>query len=207
MIDFVATDHSPCTPAMKRREEGRWDLAWGGIASLGVALPVLWTAMRQRGYNTNEAAERIAKWMSAGPARLAGWLGRKGTLAAGADADFAVFDPDATWTVTAKDLHFRHKTSPYLGANAARAGRGDLAAWRAHFLLESIRRQATRQRVGSRMSDRAKRAIEECRTIATMSEDAGPHHAPLSDSAISRGSCSICARGWKAWAWRCMSMP
>jgi allantoinase len=116
LIDFVATDHSPCTPAMKRREEGRWDLAWGGIASLGLALPVLWTAMCQRGYNTNEAAERIAKWMSAGPASLAGFLGQKGVLAVGADADIAIFDPDTTWTVTEKDLHFRHKISPYLGA-------------------------------------------------------------------------------------------
>ncbi len=46
LIDLVATDHSPCPPAMKRREEGRWDLAWGGIASLGLALPVMWTAMQ-----------------------------------------------------------------------------------------------------------------------------------------------------------------
>ena len=40
LIDMVTTDHSPCPPAMKRRDEGRWDLAWGGIASLGLALPV-----------------------------------------------------------------------------------------------------------------------------------------------------------------------
>ena len=48
-IDMVTTDHSPCPPAMKRREEGRFDQAWGGIASLGLALPVMWTAMQQRG--------------------------------------------------------------------------------------------------------------------------------------------------------------
>ncbi|MGA8742008.1 MAG: allantoinase AllB [Terracidiphilus sp.] len=116
LIDLIATDHSPCPPAMKRREEGRWDLAWGGIASLGLALPVMWTAMHQRGYNANDAALRIAKWMSAGPARLAGFLGQKGTLAPGADADIAIFDPDAAWTVTESDLRFRHKISPYLGA-------------------------------------------------------------------------------------------
>jgi allantoinase len=117
LIDMVVTDHSPCPPAMKHREEGRFDLAWGGIASLGLALPVMWTAMRQHGYDTNDAALRIAKWMSAAPARLAGFFGQKGTLAVGADADIAVFDPDATWTVSENDLRFLHKISPYLGAH------------------------------------------------------------------------------------------
>ena len=116
IIDMVVTDHSPCPPAMKHREEGRFDLAWGGIASLGLALPVMWTALHQRGFDASEAAQRIARWMSAGPARLAGFLGRKGTLDVAADADIAVFDPDATWTVTESDLRFRHRVSPYLGA-------------------------------------------------------------------------------------------
>jgi allantoinase len=115
IIDMVVTDHSPCPPAMKHREEGRFDLAWGGIASLGLALPVMWTAMGQRGHSPSDAALRIGKWMSAAPARLAGFVGQKGTLAVGADADIAVFDPDATWAVTENDLHFRHKISPYLG--------------------------------------------------------------------------------------------
>jgi allantoinase len=112
LIDMVTTDHSPCPPAMKGREEGRWDLAWGGIASLGLALPVLWTAMARRGIGI----EKLGQWMAAAPAGLAGLSGRKGTLAAGADADFVVFNPDAEWTVTEKHLHFRHKLSPYLGA-------------------------------------------------------------------------------------------
>jgi len=112
LIDTVTTDHSPCPPAMKRREEGRFDLAWGGVSSLGMALPVLWTAMRRRGVSP----ERIGKWMAAGPAKLAGLAGRKGTFAPGADADVVVFDSDAAWTVTPADLHFRHKISPYLGA-------------------------------------------------------------------------------------------
>jgi allantoinase len=114
-IDMVVTDHSPCPPAMKHREEGRFDLAWGGIASLGLALPVMWTALRQRGKDSYQAAERIGKWMAAGPARLTGLTGRKGALHTGADADVTVFDPDVLWTVTESDLHFRHKISPYLG--------------------------------------------------------------------------------------------
>lgn len=111
-IDFVATDHSPCPPEMKRLEEARWDLAWGGISSLGLALPVMWTAMQKRGI----ALDRIGTWLAAAPARLAGLAARKGSLAPGCDADVAVFDPNAAWTVTPSDLHFRHKLSPYLGA-------------------------------------------------------------------------------------------
>lgn len=115
-IDLVVTDHSPCSPEMKRRDTGRFDEAWGGIASLGLSLPVMWTALHERGFNTSQAAERVGKWMAAGPARLAGLERRKGVLAAGADADIVIFDPDATWTVTPDDLQFRHKLSPYLGA-------------------------------------------------------------------------------------------
>jgi len=112
LIDFVTTDHSPCPSAMKQRDTGRWDLAWGGIASLGLALPVLWTGMTQRGLGV----ERIGEWMAAGPAKLARLRGRKGILSVGADADFAVFEPDTRWTVEEQHLHFRHKLSPYLGA-------------------------------------------------------------------------------------------
>jgi allantoinase len=111
-IDIVTTDHSPCPPEMKHRETGRFDEAWGGISSLGLALPVMWTAMQQRGLKL----EQIGEWLAAAPARLAGLAGRKGAITPGADADFAVFDPEAAWTVTPDDLHFRHKLSPYLGA-------------------------------------------------------------------------------------------
>jgi allantoinase len=111
-IDMIATDHSPCLPEMKHRESGRFDLAWGGVASLGLALPVVWTGLHQR----EGALELLGKWMSTGPARLAGLTGCKGALAAGYDADLVVFDPRAQWTVTEDDLRFRHKVSPFLGA-------------------------------------------------------------------------------------------
>jgi allantoinase len=112
LIDMVTTDHSPCLPEMKHRDEGRWDKAWGGIASLGLALPVMWTAIKRRGMGL----ERVGEWMAQEPARLADLEGQKGAIDAGADADLVVFDPDAEWTVTESDLKFRHKISPYLGA-------------------------------------------------------------------------------------------
>lgn len=111
VIDLVATDHSPCPPEMKRREEGRFDLAWGGIASLAVALPVMWKEMQARGF----ALSDLARWMAQKPAELAGLGARKGMLAAGYDADFVVFDADRILEATAERLHTRHRISPYAG--------------------------------------------------------------------------------------------
>jgi allantoinase len=110
-IDLVATDHSPCPPAMKRLDAGRFDLAWGGIASLSVALPVMWTEASRRGF----ALEDVVRWMGSATARLAGLSDRCGAIAAGREATFVVFDSDAEWTVEPADLHFRHTVSPYVG--------------------------------------------------------------------------------------------
>ncbi len=111
IIDFVVTDHSPCPPALKRMVEGDFKNAWGGIASLSMALPIIWTEAHRRGHSLSD----IVRWMAEGPAKLAGCEHRKGRIAAGYDADFVVFDPDAEFTVTADRLHHRHAVSPYLG--------------------------------------------------------------------------------------------
>jgi len=114
-IDLIASDHSPCPPAMKRLEEGDFLGAWGGIASLEVGLSVVWTEARTRGF----APEHLARWMSAVPARLAGIADRKGSIAEGADADFVVWDPEAEWTVVPTTLHHRHPITPYAGQKLA----------------------------------------------------------------------------------------
>jgi allantoinase len=111
VIDMVVTDHSPCPPAMKRVLEGRFDLAWGGIASLSVALPVMWTEAARRGFTLDD----ISRWMSTAPAALARISSRAGALEAGREANFVVFDPDASFTVAADALHYRHAISPYVG--------------------------------------------------------------------------------------------
>jgi allantoinase len=110
-IDMVVTDHSPCPQAMKRIAEGNFRTAWGGIASLSLALPVMWTEASKRGFTLLD----VVRWMAAGAAQLAGCDLRKGRIAAGYDADFVVFDSEREFLVTEDRLHYRHPLSPYLG--------------------------------------------------------------------------------------------
>ena len=110
-IDLIVTDHSPCPPAMKQLEEGNFQTAWGGIASLSVALPLMWTEASRRGFTLLD----LTRWMAAEPARLAGCDTRKGRIAAGCDADFVVFDPECESIVAEERLHYRHPVSPYMG--------------------------------------------------------------------------------------------
>ncbi len=110
-VDLVATDHSPAPAALKGIEDGDFIRAWGGIASLQLGLPVVWTGAASRGYTL----EHAARWLAAAPAQLAGLSARKGAIEAGRDADFVVFDPDATFVVDAARLLHRHPITPYDG--------------------------------------------------------------------------------------------
>jgi allantoinase len=111
VIDFVITDHSPCTPQLKQFERGHFHDAWGGIASLQLGLPTLWTHARERGATITQ----LARWTSENPARFAGLSARKGKIAKSYDADLVVWDPDAAFQVRAETLFFKHRVSPYLG--------------------------------------------------------------------------------------------
>ncbi len=110
-IDLVASDHSPCPPAMKERGEGGFFDCWGGIASLQLLLPAVWTGARARGASPID----LAPWLSERPVALAGLAGRKGAIAAGRDADLAIWDPEASFTVEPGRLEHRHPITPYAG--------------------------------------------------------------------------------------------
>jgi allantoinase len=110
-IDLVATDHSPCPPEMKRRGDGGFLEAWGGIASLQLAFPIVWTEALKRGIPISS----IARWMSEQPAKLAGLDHRKGSIAVGKDADLVAFDADVTTRIDASRLEHRHPITPYHG--------------------------------------------------------------------------------------------
>jgi allantoinase len=109
-IDCVVSDHSPCTAELKHADTGDFAEAWGGIASLQLGLPAVWTAARQRGVPLT----RVVDWMSARPAALAG-LRRKGALAVGRDADMCAFAPDDSFVVDAAALKHRNAVSAYDG--------------------------------------------------------------------------------------------
>jgi len=106
LIDLIATDHSPSPPEMK---QGDFFSGWGGIASLSLALPLVWSDSRARSIPITD----VVRWLAEKPAELAG-LQRKGRIEVGRDADLVVFDPEATFKVTAPALHYRHPISPYM---------------------------------------------------------------------------------------------
>jgi allantoinase len=121
VIDFVVSDHSPCTPELKRFDIGDFGEAWGGIASLQLGLPAIWTQARQRGF----ALTDVVRWMAERPAAQVG-LSRKGHIAPGFDADFCVFAPEESFVVDVAKLHHRNPVSAYNGRQLDGVVRG---AW------------------------------------------------------------------------------
>jgi len=109
-IDLVVSDHSPCTPELKALATGDFGAAWGGIASLQVGLPVVWTAARDRGHGLAD----VVGWMATAPADRVGLVDR-GRIGLGASADLCVFAPDATFQVDVARLHHRNPVTPYAG--------------------------------------------------------------------------------------------
>ncbi|GAA5986778.1 hypothetical protein JCM11641_004788 [Rhodosporidiobolus odoratus] len=110
-IDFVVSDHSPCTVELKKLEEGDFMTSWGGIGGLGLGLSLMWTEARKRGIGMH----RVLQWVSERPAKQVGLEGKKGGIRQGADADFVVFDPELSFTVDKNELHFKNRSSPYEG--------------------------------------------------------------------------------------------
>ncbi len=110
-VSMVVSDHSPCTPQLKRLEQGDFMAAWGGIAGLQLGLSALWTGASARGHDV----ATMARWHAEATADLVGLGGRKGRLRVGYDADIVVWDDLAEHTVQQADIRHRHKLTPYQG--------------------------------------------------------------------------------------------
>jgi allantoinase len=110
-LDMIVSDHSPCPPEMKLRESGDFLAAWGGISSLQLRLPIVWTEAQHRGHSIRD----LSRWLCAAPARLVGLQNRKGMIAAGYDADLVIWNPEEQFKVDGQRLQHRHKLNPYEG--------------------------------------------------------------------------------------------
>ncbi|WP_245797480.1 allantoinase AllB [Mangrovactinospora gilvigrisea] len=104
----IVSDHSPCTAELKA---GDFAAAWGGVASLQLGLPAVWTEAARRGFGLAD----VVRWMAAGPAGFAGLDDRKGAIAPGRDADLVAFDPEEEFTVDPARLHHRNPVTAYAG--------------------------------------------------------------------------------------------
>ena len=110
-IDLIVSDHSPCPPEMKLRESGDFLAAWGGISSLQLRLPIVWTEALRRGHSLTD----LSRWLCSAPAELVDLQNRKGKITAGHDADLVIWNPKKQVKVTGDSLQHRHKLTPYEG--------------------------------------------------------------------------------------------
>jgi allantoinase len=110
-IETIVSDHSPCPATMKLRDQGDFMQAWGGISSLQLRLPIVWTEAKTRGASLAD----LSRWLCYEPARLVELDHRKGSIAVGLDADLVVWDPEAEIEITPSSLYHRHKLTPYNG--------------------------------------------------------------------------------------------
>lgn len=110
-IDFVVSDHSPCTAELKLQDTGNFLEAWGGIASLQLRLPAVWSEARDRGFSLRD----LSRWLCTAPAKLVGLAERKGSIAVGNDADIVIWNPEKEFRVDREELEHRNKVTPYHG--------------------------------------------------------------------------------------------
>ncbi|MDI4646254.1 allantoinase AllB [Cohnella hashimotonis] len=111
-IDVIASDHSPSPEAWKSMEGRTFMSAWGGIAGAQSSLELM---LDEGAVKRGLPLPVIAKLMADGPAKRFGLDDRKGRIAVGRDADLAIVDPGAAYTLRREDLYQRHRHSPYIG--------------------------------------------------------------------------------------------
>jgi allantoinase len=130
-IDFIVSDHSPCTPQLKHIDSGDIEKAWGGISALQFGLPLIWTEARERGFDLVE----ISRLMSEKTATFAGLSAIKGDIRVGFDADLVVFDDKAHYQIETSMIKHRHKICPYVGQSVY--GRIEQTYLRGHLVYDN----------------------------------------------------------------------
>jgi allantoinase len=130
VIKTVVSDYSPCTPGLKLlppnvpgtksnstdpTEAGDFLEAWGGVSSVGLGLPILWTEAMRRGLAVNDTLLNVARHSSQQTALRVGLEDRKSLLQVGLDGDVAIFNDAAKFLVQKSTMLFRNTISAYQG--------------------------------------------------------------------------------------------
>lgn len=111
LIDFIASDHSPAPPGIKKIDSGNLWQAWGGIIGGQCLLSASWTKAKGRGINL----EQLASWLCENPASFIGFHSTKGKIEKAYDADLVIWDPTQSVQLEEGDLYHKHTASPYVG--------------------------------------------------------------------------------------------
>lgn len=150
-IDFIVSDHSPCTPSLKFLNEGNLQKAWGGISSMQFVLPSIWTQAVKRGATIHQ----VSSWLCSHPAELLGLQDRKGAIAVGYDADFVVWNPEVETRIEPSMIQHRHKVTPYdgmqlMGKVERTYVRGQIVFKDGQLVNQTVGRMLLQQRVESK---------------------------------------------------------
>lgn len=112
-VSTIGSDHSPAPPEMKRDQN--FFKVWGGISGVQHTLPLLIADCGLRIADCSNALALIARLTSFNVAERFKLPKTKGRIEVGADADLALVDLSAQFTVRAEELLYRHRQSPYVG--------------------------------------------------------------------------------------------
>jgi dihydropyrimidinase len=112
-----SSDHCPFRyddPAGKLAPRGRTGFRWipNGIPGVAARLPILFSEGVAKG---RIDINRFVALTSTNHAKMYGLYPRKGTIAVGADADIAIWDPEVTQRLSHDVLHDGSDYTPYEG--------------------------------------------------------------------------------------------
>jgi dihydropyrimidinase len=113
-VATIGSDHCCYDTAQKQSVSHDVRAMPNGLPGVETRMPVIFSELVvKRGL----PVARFVEALCANPARLNGLYPRKGVIAPGADADFALWDPSATREVRSTGLHMATDYTPYEGMN------------------------------------------------------------------------------------------